>query len=199
MPWGFQEVEVPRFQDNRHMKVVRLSALCTGRLYPPGNIPGTHLCERLSWPQGHSATGKIMSMKNSNDTIRNPTRKLPACSTVSKPTAPPRAPKSVTGKGESVLQLKANQNGQCVPKDSYLFTKLQCHIQNTVTLILVYDITWHDMSEYSNLSPPNLFSPHHPSMNYTVTFSGIPRMINKNSKQTHINQSCKISSVLSPH
>ena len=34
-PWGFQEVETPRFQDNRHMKVVRLSALRTGRrLYP---------------------------------------------------------------------------------------------------------------------------------------------------------------------
>ena len=33
-PWGFQEVEAPRFQDNRHMKVVRLSALGTGRLYP---------------------------------------------------------------------------------------------------------------------------------------------------------------------
>jgi hypothetical protein len=32
-PWGFQEVEVPRFQDNRHMNVVRLSALSTGRLY----------------------------------------------------------------------------------------------------------------------------------------------------------------------
>jgi len=32
-PWGFQEVEAPRFQDNRHMKVVRLSALRTGRLY----------------------------------------------------------------------------------------------------------------------------------------------------------------------
>jgi len=31
---GFQEVEAPRFQDNRHMKVVRLSALRTGRLYP---------------------------------------------------------------------------------------------------------------------------------------------------------------------
>ena len=27
-------VEVPRFQDSRHMKVVRLSALRTGRLYP---------------------------------------------------------------------------------------------------------------------------------------------------------------------
>ena len=33
-PWGFQEVETPRFQDNRHMKVVRLSVLGTGRLYP---------------------------------------------------------------------------------------------------------------------------------------------------------------------
>jgi len=32
-PRGFQEVEAPRFQDNRHMKVVRLSALRTGRLY----------------------------------------------------------------------------------------------------------------------------------------------------------------------
>ena len=32
-PRGFQEFEAPRFQDNRHMKVVRLSALCTGRLY----------------------------------------------------------------------------------------------------------------------------------------------------------------------
>ena len=43
-PERFQEVEAPRFQDNRHMKVVRLSALCTGRLYPPGNIPGIHFC-----------------------------------------------------------------------------------------------------------------------------------------------------------
>jgi hypothetical protein len=33
-PWGFQEVEAPRFDDNRHMKVARLSALRTGRLYP---------------------------------------------------------------------------------------------------------------------------------------------------------------------
>ena len=32
--WGFQEIEPPRFQDSRHMKVVRLSALHTGRLYP---------------------------------------------------------------------------------------------------------------------------------------------------------------------
>ena len=32
-PWGFQRFEALRFQDNRHMKVVRLSALRTGRPY----------------------------------------------------------------------------------------------------------------------------------------------------------------------
>jgi len=33
-PCGFQETEAPKFQDNRHMKVVELSVLHTGRLYP---------------------------------------------------------------------------------------------------------------------------------------------------------------------
>jgi hypothetical protein len=33
-------------------------------------------------------------MKNSNDTIRNRDRYLPACVTVPQPTAPPRAPTS---------------------------------------------------------------------------------------------------------
>jgi hypothetical protein len=32
--WRFQEFEAPRFQDSIHMKVVRLSSLCTGCLYP---------------------------------------------------------------------------------------------------------------------------------------------------------------------
>jgi len=32
---GFQEVEVPRFQENWHLKVVRLSTLRTGRFYLP--------------------------------------------------------------------------------------------------------------------------------------------------------------------
>jgi len=48
------------------MKVVRLSALRTGRLYP----------------KGHSAAGRIMSMKNSNDTIGNQTCDLPVGSAV---------------------------------------------------------------------------------------------------------------------
>jgi hypothetical protein len=59
--------------------VARLSALRTGRLYP----------------QGHSAAGRIMSMKKSSGTIGNRTRYLPACSAVPQPTALPRAPLNV--------------------------------------------------------------------------------------------------------
>jgi len=43
-PKTFRAVEAPRFQDNRHTKVVRLPGLGTGRLNPPDNIPGTHFC-----------------------------------------------------------------------------------------------------------------------------------------------------------
>jgi len=63
-------------------KVVKLLALRTGRLYPPGNIPGTHFCRRLSRPQDHSAAGNSMAVKNSNDTIGNRTCDLPAWSAV---------------------------------------------------------------------------------------------------------------------
>jgi len=44
---------------------------------PPGNTRGTHFCSRLSRPQGRSATGRIMSLKNSNLT-----RDVPVCSVV---------------------------------------------------------------------------------------------------------------------
>jgi len=33
-PGGFEVVEAPRFQDIRHMKLVRLSAVCTRPFYP---------------------------------------------------------------------------------------------------------------------------------------------------------------------
>jgi hypothetical protein len=49
---------------------------------PPGNTPGGHFCQRLSRSKGHSATGSVMSPKNSNDTIGNRTRDLPVCSIV---------------------------------------------------------------------------------------------------------------------
>jgi hypothetical protein len=40
----------------------------------------------------HSTAGRIMSMKNSNDTIGKRTDDPPACSAVPQPTEPPRAP-----------------------------------------------------------------------------------------------------------
>jgi hypothetical protein len=45
----------------------------------------------LSRPQNHSAAGRIMSMKNSNDTFGNRARDLPTCSAGPQPTVPQRA------------------------------------------------------------------------------------------------------------
>ena len=70
------------------MRVVRLAALITGRLYPPGTIPGTHFCLRLNRPQDHSAAEMDMLMKNSSENIGNRTRDLSAWSRVFQPTDP---------------------------------------------------------------------------------------------------------------
>jgi hypothetical protein len=85
-PLGLHEVEAPRFLDNQHMKMVRLSALLTGRLYPPKKD-----CW-YSFLLEADSTETIMSMKNSSDTIGNRTHDVPACSAVPQPTAPPLAP-----------------------------------------------------------------------------------------------------------
>jgi hypothetical protein len=47
-PLGFPEVEAPEFLDNRHMKVLRLSALRTIRLYPSKNSWYSFLLEAES-------------------------------------------------------------------------------------------------------------------------------------------------------
>ena len=48
---AFQEVKAPRFQDTWKMKVVRLSALCTSRLYSPRNYSWhSFMLEALSTP-----------------------------------------------------------------------------------------------------------------------------------------------------
>jgi hypothetical protein len=70
------------------MEVVRLSAVCTGCLYTTRNIPVTNFCYKLIRPQDRSASRRIMSMKNSNDTVRNQTHDLPACSAMPQPMAP---------------------------------------------------------------------------------------------------------------
>jgi len=62
--WGSQN-----FYTISHMKLERLSAFRTGRLYPPEHIPDTHFCSRLIVPQGQFAAGRIKSIKNLNDPI----------------------------------------------------------------------------------------------------------------------------------
>ena len=69
-PVGFQEVRFPDFmtmaQDGG--KVVSLTHRPP---LAPGNTPGTHFNWRLNRPQGHGATERIMSLKNSTDTSGN--------------------------------------------------------------------------------------------------------------------------------
>ena len=80
-PRGFQEQRFPYFMKTAQDggKVVNLTHRPP---LPQGNTPGTHFCQRLSRPQGHSATGRIMSLTNSNDTIGNRNHDLSVCSVV---------------------------------------------------------------------------------------------------------------------
>jgi hypothetical protein len=67
------------------MNVEWLLALRTGRIYPQEIFLVLLSVKRLSRPQGHSAAGRIMSVKNYSDTIGNRSRDLPVCSAVPQP------------------------------------------------------------------------------------------------------------------
>jgi len=56
------------------MKLVRIPGQDHGCLYPPTDIPCTHLCHSKSRNQVHSAAGRIKSMKIPNGPIGNRTR-----------------------------------------------------------------------------------------------------------------------------
>jgi hypothetical protein len=61
------------------MKVESLSGLLTSRLYPLGNIPRMLV------------GGRILAMKNFNNSIGNRNRDLPVCTAMPQTTAPPCA------------------------------------------------------------------------------------------------------------
>jgi hypothetical protein len=89
-------------------------------LPPTPNIPGTHFCQRLSQPQGHSAAGMIMSMKKPNGTIGNQTHDLLTCSAVPQPTAPPHAPTSYLHAVYSTSQHLPGMMGLSVSPDCHI-------------------------------------------------------------------------------
>ena len=132
-PQGPRRLGLPEFLDNWHLKVVWLSAIRTGRIYPPGKIPGTDFCQRLSRPLGHSAAGKIKSIKNFNGSNRNRTHDLSVCSLVPQPTAPPNTP--VLGKipiENTLLQLTADKHAVLILK---IITGYQRHAEYMHKLI----------------------------------------------------------------
>jgi hypothetical protein len=78
MPLEFQEVEAPRCLENRHMKVVSCQTYTPAVFTPRKYYWYSFLLESDSTPVPW-CDRRIMSMKNSNDTIGNWTRNLPAC------------------------------------------------------------------------------------------------------------------------
>jgi len=67
------------------MMVVRLSASHNGRIYSPGNTPGTRVVRGPSRPHGHNAAERIMAMINSYDYRESNVPPPDLWSSVSKP------------------------------------------------------------------------------------------------------------------
>jgi hypothetical protein len=108
-PYGCETSRLPHFLDNQltdYGEVVSLT-----RLPPitPRKIPGTHFCQRLSQPQGHTAARWIRSIEKSNGLIRNRIRDLPACSIAPQPTTLPGAPLTNYRKNEKIRRRGALQ------------------------------------------------------------------------------------------
>ena len=112
-PWGFQEFEAPRFQDSRHVKVVGLSALGAGSIYPQEMF--LVFISVRGWVNPRAK----MQPEGLCQSIIPMTRELPAYSSVPQATAPPRTPlfvlvPSLTSRFFSLRTQPPNWNAQQV-------------------------------------------------------------------------------------
>ena len=80
---GSRRLRFPDFLDCRHLKVIRLPVLRTGRLYPPPKEISLVLISAIGYvdPRIIMRPERLRKWKIANDTIGNQSRDLPACST----------------------------------------------------------------------------------------------------------------------
>jgi hypothetical protein len=83
--WDSQILRQSSHEDGKVVSPTRRSPL------PPKRYSWYSFLFEACRPQDHSAAGRIESMKNSSETIRNRTRDLPASNALPQPTVPPRA------------------------------------------------------------------------------------------------------------
>jgi len=62
-PEGSRSLRSPAFKTIGTWRWQCCQPYAPAAFYPPGTIPATHFCQRLTVPQGHSAAGRIMSME----------------------------------------------------------------------------------------------------------------------------------------
>jgi hypothetical protein len=81
-PYSCETSRLPHFLDTRLTGCGEVVSPTCRPLFTPRKIPGTHFCQRLSRPQGHSAAGGITYIEKPSDLIRNRIRDLLVCSIV---------------------------------------------------------------------------------------------------------------------
>jgi hypothetical protein len=79
----------------------------------------------MSGPQGNIATGMIMSLKNSNDSIGNRTRDLPFCNVVPYPLR------------HRAQAMQANSHNFCLLNDSKYFYQ-SSHVDKKIKALSFY-------------------------------------------------------------
>jgi hypothetical protein len=135
------------------MKVVRLSALHTGSNSASNRneYQEYFLGVKAESTPGHSRAGRIMSVKNSNDTIGNWNRNLRSCSAVLQPTVPPCASSFQAGHEVNhslapTAYVKTEWSYTCTPSiclhgtDSEKFTCFHLIWNHHVLLITIHKI-----------------------------------------------------------